>query len=87
MIYNNQIVEGERGPQDMNLMLGGSNFASALQSSSSSQVPLVHQYHDDSRDYFEVDALQPNHTIYPSTPPPAPPHHHHREGNMSLQLV
>ncbi|KAG6642303.1 hypothetical protein I3843_09G129000 [Carya illinoinensis] len=58
-----KIAENERNQQNLNVMPGGGNFE------------LMHSQPFDSRNYFQVDALQPNHDQYP------------RQDQMALQLV
>ncbi|XVE88284.1 hypothetical protein DITRI_Ditri19aG0057300 [Diplodiscus trichospermus] len=57
-----KIAENERKQQNMNLMPGGSNFE------------VMHSQPFDSRNYFQVNALQPA-------------NHYPRQDNMALQLV
>ncbi|XVF40247.1 hypothetical protein PTKIN_Ptkin01aG0096800 [Pterospermum kingtungense] len=58
-----KIAENERKQQDMNLMPGGSNFE------------VMHSQPFDSRNYFQVNALQPTNHSYP------------QQDQIALQLV
>nr|AAD03486.1 MADS1 [Corylus avellana] len=57
-----KIAENERNQQNLNVMPGGGNYE------------LMQSQSFDSRNYFQVDALQPN-------------HHYPRQDQMALQLV
>lgn len=64
-----KIAETERAQQQMNLMPGGTTNYELM------QQPTSHQQFD-SRDYFQVTALQPN-----------PDHQYSRQDQIALQLV
>ncbi|KAE7996332.1 hypothetical protein FH972_001063 [Carpinus fangiana] len=61
-ILRAKIAENERNQQNLNVMPGGGNYE------------LMQSQSFDSRTYFQVDALQPN-------------HHYPRQDQMALQLV
>ncbi|KAM1008339.1 hypothetical protein FF1_004765 [Malus domestica] len=58
-----KIAENERGQQNINVMAGGGSYE------------ILQSQPYDSRDYFQVNVLQPNH------------HHNPRHDQISLQLV
>ncbi|RXH86348.1 hypothetical protein DVH24_017401 [Malus domestica] len=58
-----RIAENERGQQNINVMAGGGSYE------------ILQSQPYDSRDYFQVNVLQPNH------------HHNPRHDQISLQLV